>query len=148
MTRSARLSVKVEWGDCDPAGIVFYPNYLRWFDAATHHLFDSVGADWKELFHKYNSIGVPLVGVDCKFIKPSRHGDRIEVEASIVEWRNRTFRVQHRVFNDGELAVEGSETRFWGIGDADDPERLRAGVIPAEVKALFDDGGPAAAPEP
>ena len=100
------------------------------------------------LFRKYDSIGVPLVGVDCKFIKPSRHGDRIEVEASIVEWRTKTFRVRHRIFNDGELAVEGSEVRIWGVGDSDDPDRLRAGVIPAEVKALFDDGGAPTAPGP
>ncbi len=33
--------VTVEFGDCDPVRIVFYPNYCRWIDSATRHLFES-----------------------------------------------------------------------------------------------------------
>ena len=33
--------VEIEFGDCDPAGIVYYPNYFRMFDAATAHLFEA-----------------------------------------------------------------------------------------------------------
>jgi len=34
--------VRVQWGDCDPAGIVFYPRYFEWFDASTILLFESL----------------------------------------------------------------------------------------------------------
>jgi acyl-CoA thioesterase FadM len=33
----------VTWGDCDPAGIIFYPNYFRWIDSGTWNLFFTVG---------------------------------------------------------------------------------------------------------
>ena len=36
-------ALRIEWGDCDPAGIVFFPNYSRWMDAASHHFFVRCG---------------------------------------------------------------------------------------------------------
>ena len=41
-----RRRVRIEWGDCDPAGIVFYPRYFAMFDASTHALFEAAG--WSE----------------------------------------------------------------------------------------------------
>ena len=35
--------ILIAWGDCDPAGIVFYPRYFAWFDAATAALFAAAG---------------------------------------------------------------------------------------------------------
>ena len=37
------MTLTVGWGDCDPAGIVFYPNYFRWFDDASWRLFEAGG---------------------------------------------------------------------------------------------------------
>ncbi len=37
------IDITVEWGDCDPAGIVFYPNYFRWFNQGAHALFGAAG---------------------------------------------------------------------------------------------------------
>jgi 4-hydroxybenzoyl-CoA thioesterase len=45
--------------------------------------------------------------------------------------------VQHRLLVDGDLAVEGSETRVWASADKDDPSRLKAKPIPADVIARF-----------
>ena len=39
------FSCQVHWGDCDPAGIIFYPTYFRWMDAAAWALLESVGYD-------------------------------------------------------------------------------------------------------
>ena len=38
-----RRTVRIEWGDCDPAGIVFYPRYFAMFDASTSYLFEAAG---------------------------------------------------------------------------------------------------------
>ncbi len=37
------LPCQVHWGDCDPAGIIFYPTYFRWIDAASWALFELAG---------------------------------------------------------------------------------------------------------
>ena len=39
MNKTIIYGVDEQFGDCDPAGIVFFPNYSRWMDAASHHYF-------------------------------------------------------------------------------------------------------------
>ena len=41
-----RRTVRIEWANCDAAGIVFYPNYFAIFDSSTHRLFEAAG--WKK----------------------------------------------------------------------------------------------------
>ena len=60
----------VEWGDCDPAGIVFYPRYLAWFDDCTTALFLAAGLPIQNLFRSHGVLGVPLVDVKARFIVP------------------------------------------------------------------------------
>lgn len=136
MSLTARKEVPVEWGDCDPAEIVFYPNYFRWFDAGAHHLFRVAGCDWPALFSEHGVVGVPLLHADAKFVKPCRYGETIVVESRIVEWHRKVFKLSHRVFNGGEVAVEGHETRGWVLRDADG--RMRTAPIPERVRALFE----------
>jgi len=56
-----RRTVRIEWGDCDAAGIVFYPRYFAMFDASTHHLFEAAGWKKKELIREFAIIGTPMV---------------------------------------------------------------------------------------
>ena len=46
-----RRTVRIEWGDCDPAGIVYYPRYFQMFDASTQYLFEAAG--WNVIEVKY-----------------------------------------------------------------------------------------------
>ncbi len=48
MPLSSRHEVTVEWGDCDPAGIVSYPSYFRWCDQASHRLLVAAGVAHNE----------------------------------------------------------------------------------------------------
>lgn len=137
MSVSARLELRVEWGDCDPAEIVFYPNYFRWFDAAAHNLFKQVGGGWAELFKRHGVVGVPLVDAQARFTRPTRFGDELVIESRVAVWERKVFKLEHAVFNDGQLAVEGQETRAWCIKHPDDPKHLRAQPIPEQVIALF-----------
>jgi len=50
--RSSIYRLSVEFGDCDPANIVFYPNFYRWFDAATHHLLNDADLGWQHLVRR------------------------------------------------------------------------------------------------
>ncbi len=129
--------IRIEWGDCDPARIVFYPNYFRWFDDATSRLFEAAGLPWAELFRAQAITGLPLVSVSADFRAPSRYGDEITIESRIGEWRSRTFVVSHIVRNGGEVAVEAAETRAWVAPDPDNPAAIRAVAIPEDIKRRF-----------
>jgi 4-hydroxybenzoyl-CoA thioesterase len=129
--------IRIEWGDCDPAGIVFYPRYLAFFDANTAYLFEAAGLPKAELAKRYDIIGLPLVDVQAKFHLPSRFGDRVIVESNVAEWRRSSVKVAHRLLRDGQLAVEGHESRVWASQDSERPGALRVRAIPQEVIDRF-----------
>lgn len=133
-------AIQVEWGDCDPAGIVFYPRYFAWFDACTAGLFAAAGLPKPFLLKKFDIIGIPMVDTSAKFYIPSRFGESFEVETSAVAFRRSRFDVLHRLLKDGAVAVEARETRVWTALDPENPERLKSKPIPPEVIALLTEG--------
>jgi 4-hydroxybenzoyl-CoA thioesterase len=137
MAVTSKRQILVEWGHCDPAGIVFNPRFFEWFDFCTAGLFAHVGLPKPELIRKYGIVGIPLVETQAKFLSPSKFGDMVTIESSISSFKRSSFDVEHRLFNAGSLAVEGRETRVWAGRHPDDPSRLKSQNIPQEVIALF-----------
>lgn len=135
MSASSELTLKVEWGDCDPAHIVFYPNYFRWFDQATQHLLLNLFGDLRQFYHQQQCLGFGLIDAQSSFHAPSRHGDAIVINSHVSACSSKVLQVEHRMTRDGLLLVEGVEKRFFTVVDSDDPNRIRAGIIPADVRA-------------
>jgi 4-hydroxybenzoyl-CoA thioesterase len=135
----SKREILVEWGHCDPAGIVFNPRFFEWFDACTAGLFAHVGLPKPRLITTYGIVGIPLVETQAKFILPSRFGDTVTITSSITSFRRSSFDVEHRLFNSGSLAVEARETRVWVGRHPDDPTKIKSQHIPQEVIALFRD---------
>lgn len=129
--------ILIEWGDCDPAGIVFYPRYFAWFDACTAGLFAHAGLPKFQMLKTYGIVGIPMVDTRAKFLLPSKFGDIVTVETRIAEFRRSSFDVEHRLLKAGALAIEASETRVWVGRHPDDPDRIKAQAIPEEVIARF-----------
>ena len=127
---------QVHWGDCDPAGIIFYPTYFRWVDAASWALFESVGFDPKWM--KENHMAMPLVAAECQFLAPALHGDRCEVRSRIGRFGGKSFVVEHVFVRSGGTALAwAKETRVWGrhVGGPGTP--MKGEVIPEELKSRF-----------
>jgi 4-hydroxybenzoyl-CoA thioesterase len=123
----------VEWGHCDPAGIVFYPQYLAWFDDCTTALFTNAGMPTRALFRGHGILGVPLVDVRVRFMVPSTFGDELLAESAVTEFRRSSFIIRHQFFKAGVLAVEGFETRVWAGTDPTNPERMKSRLLPKDV---------------
>lgn len=129
-----RRPLRIEWGDCDPAGIVFFPRYMAFFDASTAHLFEAAGFPEQALRRDYGVVGCPMVDLKAKFHVPCRFGEDVVVESFVEDWRRSSFDVRHRLFKAGDvLAVESWETRVWAGPDPEDPSRIKAKPTPAEV---------------
>ena len=126
--------VTVEWGDCDPAGIVYYPAYFRWSDQSTYRLFqkagltrdDMRGGQWRE--------GTPLVAAECSFKRASQTGEKLLVESHVSRFGRSSFTISH-TFRDasGEIAAQGSETRIWARKEGD-ARTLKSVPIPEDVR--------------
>lgn len=128
----------IEWGHCDPAGIVFNARFYEFFDRGAWLMFEAaLGVPAHELSKTYDIVGIPLVEARAKFISPAAFGDLIDMESRIVEFRRSSFNVGHRLFVGDRLAVEGSETRVWAARHPNDPSRMKARAIPDDVVAKF-----------
>jgi 4-hydroxybenzoyl-CoA thioesterase len=132
-----RKTIRVEWGDCDPAGIVYYPRYFAYFDNCTAALFEAAGLPKHQMLKTYGIVGIPMVDTRARFLAPSKFGDDIVVESRISEWRRSSFDVQHNVFKGDVLAVECSETRVWAVRSKSDPETIEGQAVPQDVIARF-----------
>ena len=137
MGKTSITRVTVQWGDCDPAAIVFYPNYFYWFDSATHALLESLLAPKQELLQRFGIMGFPLAEASARFVRPSRMGQTIDIESEIVSCTEKRFAVAHRCTRGGELLLEGEEVRFAGRLDSQDSQRLRAIALPPELLRAF-----------
>ena len=134
-------NTRIEWGDCDPAGIVFYPRFFAMFDSCTTAMFSqALGMSKFQFIKHYSFLGYPMVDTRARFIKPAKFGDDVTVETTITEFRRSSFDVRHRLMNGGELAVECCDTRVWAARDPNDPEKIKAHPIPAEVIEKFKAG--------
>lgn len=125
--------VEIQFGDCDPAGIVYYPNYFRFFDNATAALLSAAFAmhkrNWLE---HYGIAGIPMVDTGARFIKPSRFGDVVDIRSEITELGRSSFSVKHTLLRDGEIAIEAHEKRVWVVRD--EQGGIRSAPLPEDVR--------------
>lgn len=135
--RTARRELEIEWGHCDAAGIVFYPNYFAMFDTSTIRFFDqALGMTKFNWTRAFGIIGIPMVDTRARFLVPSRYGDVVTIETRVTAVRRSSFDVEHRLLRaDGALAIEATETRVWAGRHPDDPDRIRGVAIPPDVVA-------------
>ena len=129
--------VNVQFGDCDPAGIVFFPNFSRWMDEASLAFFMALGLPpWRELVKTRGIIGTPLLEIHTKFMRPATYGEAIEVHTCVEEWSAKTFRHRHVVKRGDTVLCEGTEVRAFCIRDPANPDRIKAIPVPEDIKAL------------
>jgi 4-hydroxybenzoyl-CoA thioesterase len=132
-----RRKIQIEWGDCDPGGIVYFPRYLEYCDACTNALFARAGLSKPKMLKAYRIAGIPIVESRARFMLPSEYPDVITVASSISEWGRSSFTVNHKLYKDKSLAAEIFEKRVWVSRIAGERSRFKGEPIPAEVKARF-----------
>jgi YbgC/YbaW family acyl-CoA thioester hydrolase len=132
----ASFACEVQWGDCDPAGIIFYPTYFRWMDAASWAFLRRAGYDPKRMREEH--IAMPLVDARCDFLAPALHGDACEVRSRILRLGGKSFVVGHEIRRlDGAVLAQGVETRVWARFTNGPGTPLKGAAIPESLKAKF-----------
>jgi 4-hydroxybenzoyl-CoA thioesterase len=129
--------VMIEWGMCDPAGIVFYPRYFEIFDNCLAALFQrALGLNKFQMLEKWAIVGFPSVETRAKFSAPCRFGDTVRVATRITEFRRSSFDIHHQLNHaDGSPAVEGFDTRVWTRRDGEG--RIRSAPLPQDLIDAF-----------
>ena len=132
-----RRRLRIEWGDCDPAGIVYFPRYFEMFDVSSSLMMEVAGFPKHKALEQFGVVGWPLVDVGAKFIRPSTYGEEVEIETRVSEWGRSSFRIEHALRLDGETRIEAWEKRVWVGRHPDDPKRLKSVPIPEPVLQKF-----------
>ena len=127
---------KINWGDLDSLGIVFYPRYYEWIDASGHLFFEKIGLNMADLWHA-RGIAFGLVETSCRYFKPGRYHQTVRIVTTINTLRQKVITLKHRVQArvDNELMVEGLEKRI--CLDVSDPKDFRAINIPSDIAVIL-----------
>ena len=133
MMTHCHTRVRINWGDCDAAGIVFYPHFFRMMDEAFQSLLRERGLSMQGLQARYAVVGTPLLEASATFRSPACCEDLLDIEASVVELSNKTFRVAYTARLGERVIFEGFELRAFVRRFPDG--RLGSIAIPEEFKA-------------
>jgi 4-hydroxybenzoyl-CoA thioesterase len=129
---------RIYWGDCDPAGIIYFPRYFDIFDRTTTAMFEqALGMTKYQFLRAYKFHGYPMVDIRAKFLRTTTFGDDVVIETTVPNFKRSSFQISHRLLKQGEVAVECTETRVWVTKDPNDPENIKASAVPPEVIARF-----------
>jgi 4-hydroxybenzoyl-CoA thioesterase len=134
---TCKRTLSVEFGHCDPTGIVYNPNYFIWFDTAIHALLASREVGLRRLISEFSIDGIPVVEYKVQFLSPSRWGDELVIESSVIGLERCAFSIQHRVLNKAVLAVDCTETRVCTAIDPQQGDRVRARPMPDKLFAAL-----------
>lgn len=86
--------VRIRFAHCDPAGIVFFPQYLTLTNALVEDWFtDALGIDYADMIGK-RRVGLPIVKLDCEFSRPSRMGETISLALSLIDVGSRSIGIR------------------------------------------------------
>lgn len=129
-----KRALTIEWAQCDPAGIVYYPNYFSMFSESTIALLAAaVGFNKREMMRRYGIIGIPMLDTRAVFHASSRFGDHVIIESEVTRLGRSSFDIEHKMTKDGVLMIECSEKRVWAVQDPNDPDRIKSEAISAAV---------------
>lgn len=86
----------VRFADCDPAGIVFFPNYFRILNGVVEDWWAHLGKPWTELI-SLRRVGTPTVRLETEFVQPSNFGDVLNFHLSVEKLGNTSLVLHHVV---------------------------------------------------
>ncbi|MEO0495951.1 MAG: acyl-CoA thioesterase [Pseudomonadota bacterium] len=114
----------VSFGDCDPAGIVFYPNIFAWLDRTFHAYLRDAAGGHAAVCEALGLKGVGLTEANCAFRAPLSDGDVLDVCVDTIDWGERGFQVNYRGRVGERTAFTAHEGRALFV---ERDGRLRAG---------------------
>jgi 4-hydroxybenzoyl-CoA thioesterase len=133
-------NLTVEFGDCDPAGLVFYPRFFAMFDAATAYLLEAAsGLNRAALTREQQILGWPIVDTRAVFHHPVTYDEKVAIESRIVHVGRCSLKIEHKLSRALTLCAECSEVRVWTRRDPTDLQLIAVPIEHSLRKRLLDD---------
>jgi 4-hydroxybenzoyl-CoA thioesterase len=134
MAKSFRRVVTTRWGDCDIAGIVYYPKFFDMINALTEDWFsEELGTSYAELM-RTRHVGFPTVRVNCDFLVPCQFGEDIELSLFVASLGRTSMALDFRGQVGGRSCLRAVHTLVMMSRDTYSavpiPEELRTRIEP------------------
>jgi acyl-CoA thioester hydrolase len=127
---------RVRYAETDQMGIVYYANYLVWFEIGRVEVLRTLGLTYHELETQHKLI-LPVVEATCRYRAPARYDDEILIEARPSLLRGSVLKFAYRILRS---SAEGEEPRLLAEGETVHvvcDEKLKRMALPEEyAKAL------------
>jgi len=94
----------LRFGDCDPAGIAYFPSYFHFLNGVHEEWWESLGFPWRQLIQE-RRVGLPTVQLDTRFLAPGFIGDELTFLLDLTRLGSRSMTLQY--------TVKRSETLLW-----------------------------------
>ena len=101
-----RCEIRVIYGDTDQMGVVYYANYLRWFEAGRTEFLRAKGLSYSE-FESREKLILPVAEAGVNYLQPARYDDLVAVETSLVLARRASARFEYAVKRGDDLLATG-----------------------------------------
>jgi acyl-CoA thioester hydrolase len=122
--------VRVIFGDTDQMGVVYYGNYMRFFEASRAALWRSTGHTHADL--DAWDVALPVVEAHCRYRQPAFYEDLLDIDISVSDLRAASLRFVYEVRRGEELLAEGY-TRHACVNSAGRPRRF-----PPHMRSLIE----------
>ncbi len=139
-----RYERRLHWSECDPAGIVFFPNYARWMVEGLNEMFLSMGVDPNGRIDKETTGGLPSVGYAMRFHRPAKLHDMITHEITVEKLGRSSLSFKHRFLRAGECLAEGEDHRVLATHSLVDAT-VKSKPIPDDLRRLLEQESESAA---
>jgi 4-hydroxybenzoyl-CoA thioesterase len=128
--------IHVRFGDCDPAGLVYYPVIFHYFHAAMEEFFAARCGTTYERLMRERRIGFPTVNARAEFFAPMLYGDEIEIEVFVsrVGESSATFEYAARRASDETPCARSAQVQA-----AMNLDTRRAVAVPEDLRRAFDE---------
>ncbi len=100
------MQLRIIYGDTDQMGVVYYANYLRFFEAARNEFIRAKGLRYRDVEAELG-LRLPVTEASVHYRQPARYDDLVTVEISLAQLRRASARFDYRVLRDGEVLVTG-----------------------------------------
>lgn len=99
-------AIRVIYGDTDQMGVVYYANYLRWFEAGRNELIRAAGLRYRDFEERFG-LRLPVTEASVSYRLPARYDDLLAVETSVAEIRRASARFEYRILRGADLLATG-----------------------------------------
>lgn len=123
--------IRVIFGDTDQMGVVYYGNYMRYFESARADYWRSLGKTYKDIVEA--GVGLPVVEAHCNYRRSAHYEDVLDVDVAITELKQASMRFTYTIRRDGVVIAEGYTRHAVVRTDGRPvalPEALRAAIPP------------------